>query len=289
MPYDVAGDITGDTYDPVVNIPSNGETITEASLIDATVALGNRIEYVRKLTPLSGAQPDRFFLVRDDFTGAHYDSANDFIHSDLLWKSDVGAGTPSAGFYSGTSKNPGNLVVSLPSGATADQLSVALGFGAGIGVDMFSFAGFERIEFVFAVFDAPGNPGTQFQVGLCATVNNMAVGVGGTDSLRVRYSKAESANWIVNIRKASVGTQIVTAVPVVFGDYIVAAYARNAAGGIDVSIDGTIVTTVAAANIPAGEGTLGFEAFKSASDLIACSMQVDLVSGQQSITDRSGP
>jgi hypothetical protein len=284
MPTQVQGLITP-TYDAVIEVLSNGEVCTEAALTNTAVALGNRIEFVRRLSANASADPETSFYVREDWSSAVYVPGSNLVHGDVTWSSAIGTGTPTGTYGDGSAKNPGNFIIGLPAGATADQLSVALG---SMTSDSMTFASFQRIVHVFKVVDNAGNPSTQFQFGLSQNAANLAVGAGGTDSLRIRYSKADSANWLVNFRKSSVGAQFDSGVPFVSGEYIVASFERNVAAGVDVSINGSIVHTVNAADLPLGSGALGFEAFKSGADVFACSLHSDFIFGLQFVADRSG-
>ncbi len=285
-PVDIASLITGASYPAVVPVTSDTSTLTQAELTNTAFALGERIEFVRKFSVLASALPEKFSLIRDDFLGVFHDTSNSLLYADLIWKTAVGTGTPVASFASGTAKNPGNAVITLPAGATADQLSVFLGAAT---APMMTFVGFDSLTVVFKAIDNPGNVSTQFQFGLCQSATNLAVGAGGTDSVRVRYSKFDSANWLIHTRKASVSAAPVdSGVPFVSGEYIVAKWQHNAAAGLDVSLNGALITTIAAADVPTGSATLGFEAFKSAADTFACSLQMDEVVGLQTLTTRSG-
>jgi hypothetical protein len=90
--------------------------------------------------------------------------------------------------------------------------------------------------------------------GLASNAGNSG---GGNNSLGIAYGPAFGANWLLFKNKAAVQTTSVLA-PMVIGEHITARFKKDPiSGDIDVYVDGALVTTVAAADVPTGGCTFG--------------------------------
>lgn len=267
MPVDVAGTITGLTYDAAVFVPATTDVITQAALTNTAVALGNRIEFLRNFTPAASGHPEKFFVVRDDFSSGRYDSGDNAIYSEVTWKTiAVGAGT--AGVGGGTAKHPGFVNQTLPT-----STSHAFFLGAATATPL-RFDQILTTTFVVAVSEAGANVATSFGVGFKQDASGQN---GGTDCIQLFYQPSV-ANWQVMVRRASAQTLVNTGVPVVFLNFVVVRIDRNTStNDLTVFINGVLVATVLAAAAPTGGCTFGVHGLASGADTFVLSTFTDFV------------
>src|SRR5690606_41331435 len=71
MPVQIQNDVNP-VYEPIITISDTGEVLTEAQIYDTTLALANRIEFVRTLTPEAADRPETYATLPEDFFGAIY-------------------------------------------------------------------------------------------------------------------------------------------------------------------------------------------------------------------------
>jgi uncharacterized protein YejL (UPF0352 family) len=267
MPIDVAGSIFGLSYEAVVPVLATTDVITQVGLADTAVALGNRIEFIRKFVPGASDKPDRFYVARDDFSSGRYDAGDSAIYSDMTWKTAVtGAATASVG--GGDAKHPGLLLQTILTSTTHAYF---------IGSSTANPLRFDHIvssTWVMAVNEAGVNVASSFAVGYKEDAN---VVNGGTDALEVIYQPS-SANWQIISRRASAQTTINTGVPVVFNEYIVVRVDKNTASNdLSVFINGALITTIVAASAPTGNCTFGGHAACSGADAFVLSAFTDFI------------
>lgn len=283
MPTDVAPLITGDDYDPVIEIAADTETFTEASHEGTAVALGNRIEFIRRRVDSVAEHPELFVTVREDFMSGNYDATEALIWADNTWTTGIPAGSspPStAEIISGSPKNPGQLRVVVP--GTDGGFYFTLGTTIGESV---AFADFERATIVMSVVTDASNANEIVAFGL---VEQRQGANGGADSLQVAWLKgSDPANWTLFYRKASAQTSVVLA-PYVSGEFLVVDFIRTATGGLDVYADHVLVTTIAAANLPNDNGNWGGFVLNTVADPDPLIATFDLFVTRASIADRSG-
>lgn len=242
--------ITGDTYPAVVAVPATGEVITESSLIDLGVALGDRIEFVRQLTPDAVDDPERHLLMREDFVGALDNSSGGTLTADLLWRRSSTA-APAVNGVAGTAKNPGQLQITMAGGTDQDykfQPHTASG-------DFTSFEAFQTLTVAMKIDDDAGNSLSWCLFGLADDNANIVL----TNTMRVGYFKtASDTQWILVVYRAGVPTESFTLLGALTEDeWAVFRLVRVAGDDIEVYLNGTLVYTIDAADWPVGACTIG--------------------------------
>lgn len=253
-------------YTEVVEVAEDGETLTEAILINTAVALGNRIEYVRQLVAEAADTPEKFTTLREDFLGAVHDGTS-VLYADLVWRTQD-SGSPAINHSAGTASNPGKLVIAMPPDAT---------FFAGLGSPTDSPFGMittRAVTMVVAVNDHPSNVVTSFSIGL---KNDWSLTNGGSDGLTLFYSKATSANWMLMVRKASANINHDLGVPVVNNEFVTCRFIKNG-NDIDVYLDGDLVHTVLSVDKPTGELNFGFDAVTTVAETEVFTATLDFIS-----------
>lgn len=273
MPTDVASLITGDNYDAVINVPSTGETITEASEIDTSVALGNRIEYIYRRTPDLALKPEQVWTFREDFTFGDVDFVNLVLHADKHWQW-AATGPGSVSFSVGSGKNPGNLDLVL-NGASLQLLDFTP-----IGVLAASYLTIANLEQMTIAVKLTDN--------VLNSTNTLAMGIGdGTDSVHIFYTSADQVHWKLATADPSSVTNIAN---MTFGSYFVFDFLKQANGDLQVSVNGTLATTILNANKPVGSATpfMSF-AHQAAGSPQPFSVSVDFFYVRAVIPTRSGP
>jgi len=265
MPVQIQGDVVPE-YTPVITIADTGEVLTEAQLYDTTLALANRIEFVRTLVPAASTTPEAFATCRDDFFGALWDEAGGTLSADLLWRTES-TNSPAVASIGGEPRRPGQLVCSIPPDGT-----FFMGFGAPTD-GPFGALTFRRVSFVLAVTDDPANLATNAGAGLKA---DWSVPNGGDDCIQLFYSKALLPNWRLLVRRATVQTVTDLGVPVVDGEFVTCQFIKNG-NDIDVELNGSIVHTVVSGSGPTGNLNFGFYAASSVADTEVLQVNLDLV------------
>lgn len=253
-------------YTAVVEVAEDGETLTEAILINTAVALGNRIEYVRQLVAEAADVPEKFTVLREDFLGAVHDGTS-VLYADLVWRTEH-TGSPAISHNGGTASNPGKLVLAMPPDTT---------FFAGLGNPTHSPFGMittKAITMVVAVNDNVANVVTGFSIGL---KNDWSLTNGGSDALTLFYSKATSANWMLMVRKASANINHDLGIPVVNNEFVTCRFIKNG-NDIDVYLDGDLVHTVLSADKPTGELNFGFDAVTTVAETEVFTATIDFIS-----------
>lgn len=252
-------------YEAVVEVPADAEVITEASLINTAVALGNRIEFLKQLQSDTTDEPERFFIVRDDFGCALYDGALSVVYSDHLWRT-ADVGSPTITSVANSAKNPGLFRVTC---ATSDEFYMGLNDAASHPFGMITT---QLLSMVLKVSDDAGNLASNMTIGL---KKDYSLSNGGTDSLLLFYSVA-SPNWQLIVRKASVQVTHDLGVAVDYNKFITCKFVKNG-NGYDVYIDGVMVHAVLQADKPTGELNFGLSVLSSVADLQPVRLFLDLV------------
>lgn len=226
MPVQIQNDVDA-VYEPVITIADTGEVLTEAQIYDTTLALANRIEYVRSLSPDATETPEAFVIFREDFFGARFDETLDRVFADTIWLAEVGTGA-AISHQAGTARRPGLLQCAC---STDSEIFVWSPSPHGS-------ITLEMLTIVVQVEDDAGNVASSFSVGLA---QDPELANGGTDSLLLYYSKA-FANWRLIVRRSSVQTLVDTGVPFVSEDFVTCRFIKNG-NDIDVELNGSIVHT----------------------------------------------
>jgi hypothetical protein len=288
MPVQIQGDVTA-VYEPVITIADTGEVLTEAQLYDTTLALANRIEFVRSLTPEATEEPEAFGTFREEFWGAIFNSGQSRLDADNLWRSSV-LGFPSVNQSAGTAKNPGQLVVSLPptgsGGETDHGVDFYLGQTTG---DCFSFATIDSATVVVKIDEDPANINATIQFGFAATAG-MAAQSGGADSLQICRNVALGADdWFILKRKSSVQTlTILGGTTFTNGEFHVWRIRKQTNGDLGIFLDGALVHTVAFADLPTGSCTFRMWQLNGVADTEITTVSWDLIAIRSTPGDRSG-
>lgn len=288
MPVQIQGDVTPD-YEPVLTIADTGEVLTEAQLYDTTLALANRIEFVRSLVPEATEEPEAFGTFREEFWGAIWTSGTSRLDADNLWRSSV-LGFPSVSQSAGTAKNPGQLVVTLPptgsGGATDHGVDFYLGQTTG---DCFSFATIDSATVVVKIDEDPANLNATTQFGFVATAG-MASQNGGTDSLQIcRNVAVDTDEWHVITRKSSSSTvTVLTGTTFANSEFHVWRIRKQANDDLAILLNGALVHTVAAADIPTGSCTFRIWQLNGVADTEVTTVSWDLIAIRSTPGDRSG-
>lgn len=255
-------------YTEVIEVAEDGETLTEAILVDTAVALGNRIEYVRQLVAEAADTPEQFTTLREDFLGAVYDGGSNALYGSFVWNTQD-SGSPAINHSAGNASNPGRIRMAMP--PTSE-------FYAGLGLPTDSPFGMittRAVTMVVMISDDVANIATDFGIGL---KNDWSLLNGGSDALILRYNKATfGGNWIVLVNKASSVVNHDTGVPVVNNEFVTCRFIKNG-NDIDVYLDGDLVHTVLSADKPSGELNFGWHAISSVADTEVFEPVIDFIS-----------
>lgn len=250
---DVSGLVTP-VYTTTLPVTTDGSVFTQADLTTLVVSLGNRIEFVRDLVPDATDTPEVFARINEDFLDAVVESQT--IYGTIPW-TVIGSGTGIGGLavshVAGSAKNPGGLQISTP--ATLGDISYSFFIGPGATSTPFSFASFSEFTVVAKISQDTTTLLTPFvRFGLAA---NASFANGGNESLGLAYGPAFGPNWLLLRRKG--GAQFTTAlVPMVLGEHVTVRFKKDAiSGDVGVYVDGVLITTVAAADVPTGGCTFG--------------------------------
>jgi hypothetical protein len=178
-------------YTPNLLVPTDGSVLTQALLTNLIVALGNRIEFVRDATPEATDNPERFYTIREDFTGAIWTPGEARLDADLVWRTGGDTGLIAVNGVSGAARNPGQLVVSIPANG-ADVLTFHMQPHTPAG-DLTSFSRFRHATAAIRINDDVGNTGSSFAWGLFSDSSEL---FGGDDCVLLMWLKASDAiNW----------------------------------------------------------------------------------------------
>lgn len=278
MPIDAATLITGDNYDPVVNVPATGETITQAALVNEAVALGNRIEYIRRRTLDVAPFPERVYRREEDFSNVVIDSTNQILYADKIWPYTI-TGPASISFSSGAAKNPGTLDLLMSGASTQDLKFDPMGTA-----NLLSYATLEQMTVVVKLADGAANTNSQLYVGL-------QDGSSPFDHTWVQYHAGlDKTHWVFD-RSSTVPSSHTTQQlgPLVSGTYADITVLRTATGDLQVLFNGALITTVAAADISNSSCRPIIQMHHASSDAQVFSCSIDYFYVRASIADRSGP
>jgi hypothetical protein len=286
MPVQIQGDVTPE-YTTILTISDTGEVLTEAQIYDTTLALANRIEFVRQLVPEASDNPEAFGIFREEFWMASAD--NGILYADNIWRySD--AGSPSISHGPGTFKNPGQLVINLPptgsGGSTDHGASFYIGTETG---DPFTFDSVESCVVVCKADEDVGSLLGNWGFGFVQNADELILN-GGTDSIQIFRNKAVSAaQWTYQVRAASVVTDTG-----VFGTYTdeefhVFRIVKNSSNDWDVYLNGALELTIDSSDIPSAAAcTFRLFALHSTTDDEIETIYFDHVSIRSATGDRSG-
>lgn len=249
MPTDIAPAVTA-TYDAVISVANDTEVLTAVALRDMVRPIANRVEFVRSKVPDASATPERTYTLREDFLSIDFNISSGFIRSDAtVWQSTK-VGNPVITGFSASAKNPGVLGVLMPGDAASNTFKFYLADNNG---KTHNATNIRHCSIVAQVAIVPNVVG-QAAWGFAQDGDVMN---GGTNSMSLFYIKT-SANWQILYRKASAQTIVDTGVPVVVGEFVVCRFILDTVtGDIPVEINGSVVTTITAANKPIGDMTFG--------------------------------
>jgi len=288
MALQIQGDVTA-VYEPVITVAETGEVLTEAQLYDTTLALANRIEFVRALVPEASEDPEAFGTLREEFWGAIHNSGQGRLDADLLWRTSD-TGSPSVNQNAGTAKNPGQLVIGLPptgSGRDTDHgIDIYLGQTTG---DCFSFQTIDSATVVVKVTEDPANLNATTQFGFVATAGISSFN-GGTDCVQiVRNTAIDVDEWLLLRRKASAQTYgVISGAAFTNGEFHVWRIRKQGNGDWALLLNGAQVATIAAADLPAASCTFRMVCLNSVADTEITTVACDFVAIRSTPGDRSG-
>jgi hypothetical protein len=209
-------------YEPVITIAETGEVLTEAQIYDTTLALANRIEFVRQATPGVATDPENVCFISDDFT--FVDEGAVAFGTPRQWQGDTpwivtqtAAGTLQVrSFNTGQLVNHGNLEWRSTSGTIgAIWRKGGLNSGSGSGL---RYSRFLKAKCLLRMNNIAAP--VKFEFGMksgSATTFDTA----NTASITFLYDPATNANWLAktSLDAGSSAHYADTTVPPVPGSY----------------------------------------------------------------------
>lgn len=288
MALQIQGDVVP-TYEPVITIAETGEVLTEAQLYDTTLALANRIEFVRSLVPEASEDPESFGTFREEFWGAIHNSGQSRLDADNLWRSSD-LGFPAVSHSAGSAKNPGQLVVSLPPTGSGGETDHGIDFYLGTTTgDCFSFATIDSATVVVKVTEDPANLNANVAFGFVATAGINSLN-GGTDCVQIiRNTAVDADEWLLLRRKASVQSYgVIAGASYDNAEFHVWRIRKQGNGDWALLLNGATVTTIAQADLPVTSCTFRLYQLNSIADTEITTVAWDFVAIRSTPGDRSG-
>jgi hypothetical protein len=270
-------------------MPTDGSTLTQALLTDLIVALGNRIEFLRDLSLEASDTPEAYCTLREDFLGAIYNSGQSRLDADYLWRTSE-LGSPSVNHANGSAKNPGQLSLALPPGGSGGDddhgLDIYLGSTS---TQPFSFATVETLTVVVKVTEDPANLNATTQFGFVTTAGTASQN-GGTNCVQIGRNVAlDVDDWYILRRVAGVQTlTLLTGGTFSDGEFHVWRIEKQTSGDWQILLNGALVHTIAAADLPSGACNLRLYAMNSVADPELTGVTWDQVVLRTKPDDRSG-
>lgn len=261
-------------YTASLLVPTDGSTFTQALLTNLIVALGNRIEFLRDLTPEATDTPEAYFTLREDFAGAIFDDSQSRLDASFPWRTNQ-TGLVSINHSAGSFKNPGVLQCAIPGDGVGDQI-----FEFHLGLDTGtpgSYSTFRQMVVTVKIEEDVANLNEQIRFGL---VDDAGASNGGSDCICLFRSKAISATkWLLLVRVAGVQTlTTLTASSFTNGVFTTWRIFRNSAtGSYEFYQDGALVYTLAIGDQPSGACNYSFRAGTSSADTEVLGVFWDLI------------
>jgi hypothetical protein len=285
---DVAPLVTGGTYTPTLLVPTDGTTFTQAMLTSLIVSLGNRIEFLRDLVPEAANDPERSLLIREDFAGAIWTPGQARLDGEFPWRTGGDTGTISVSGHAGSSKNPGQLRVSIPGdGATEVPFYLHPHLHDG---DFTSFARFRHAAITVRLNDDVANSQTVFSWGLGDEQDDSA---GGDNSIRLCWFKSlDALNWKVLVRNGGVNTIAFSTLTAMTNNEFITLRMSRANETADVEIyvnsSATPAFTIDAADVPVTACNYGAYMSTGAADTDSFQVSLDFLSYRAATPSRQG-
>lgn len=261
----------------------NGDlTVTDDASITQDLAVGDDViaggDVVAGNLLIGGAvaltDPERYIIIREDWTTFVQEFTPDLIHADGLWTFNEIADVLTLNNGTPSSKNPGQLEIIGSGGGVGKQLAIYK-----TSLLPIAFANVEEFTVVVKVNDDPANVAPLATIGL---VDNVLFQNGGNDSITVMYNKATGASWRIQHRVGgSDGTHHNTVIAAFTNNqYIEFKLLKNAAGDWDIFVNGsgTPALTIDSADFPTGNCTIGGHFTQSAADANSLTITWDWVS-----------
>lgn len=269
MPVQVQS-LVSPVYEPVVTVHATGDTATEAQFIDTTVAILNRIEFVKNLQSDASDSPEAFALVRDDFMAGNTLTAAGVLTADTAWTFDViGGGTHAVDVIAGTQANPGRLRFNVAGGNTACVFK-PLCFDAT----------FDTLTAVVKIDNPGGTAGQNVRIGLA---QNIISGAGGNEGLWLEYIPSVNANWLLNRRTLSTDNRTLIKT-FASGEFITFKVLKNTTlSRYDIYVNGLLVTNIGFSGMPTGTFQLGAYVNTATDSILA---ELDLIFCRSAIAAR---
>lgn len=283
MPTNVAGLITP-TYDAVVNVAADTEVLTEASLTDSVVALGNRIAFVRESSPELAQKPDGIFTFRDDFTSCKYNNSETRFYSAVPWIVNSSLGSPALSGDVGQSKNPGTLFF-FQAGGVAGETIMYLDA-------QLSFATLEYMLVVLKATHGAGNSDEALSFGFGDNTSSLGTfnpDVGGANSLMCYYWRTQSSTQWRQVRTVASSTFTGNTLGTyTSGEYVRIEMIKQPNGDLGYYFNGSLATTTSVAQTPSGDCRFMIKGKLPATDASDFLSEIDFVQIRTRIPDRSG-
>jgi hypothetical protein len=201
MPLQVQSQIINE-YTPVITVPATAEVITEAALADTAIALGNRIEFVRRLQTTN----EKFGFFREDFlnvqainpavaplgsNNAQWFGDTPWVASEIVSPFDVIRIVQSADNIADAQyhNNPGRMRVDSITGPAGVNFSKFSG-AAGVGIPAKYVKEMTCIIKPFSVLS-----GMRCEFGLKSTSAGVAINQANSAALSFLFDPALSGNW----------------------------------------------------------------------------------------------
>jgi hypothetical protein len=214
--------------------------------------------------------------IREDFIGAAIDDSGSSLLTapQSLWRTNV-TFSPAINHRPGNAKNPGLLECSIPTDAGGCVYEFHAG-GTNTGAPITYYQSFQLLEVVLKIEEDAANISESIRFGL---VDNAGAENGGSDCLCLWRNKGVNASkWLLLKRVSGVQTNtVLTAADFVDGEFAVWRLEKNSAGGIDISLNGTVVHVVDFIALPAGGANLSFWQSTGGADTELLTVTYDLI------------
>lgn len=285
---DVAS-LVSPTYTASLLVPTDGSTFTQALLTNLIVALGNRTEFLRDLLLEASDTPEAYCTLREEFHGAILTSGESRLDADFPWSVSI-LGFPAVNHSGGTGKNPGQLVIQNPPTGSGGEDAHGIDFFLGSsGATPFTFANVEQLTVVVKVTENPANLNATMQFGFVTTAGISSAN-GGTNCIQIgRNTALDADEWYLLRRVGGVQTlTVLTGAAFDNAEFHVWQIKKQASGDWALLLNGTLVHTIAVADLPTGACNVRFYALNSIADTAITTVAWDLIALRTKPNDRSG-
>ena len=241
---------TNDDYatGPDTGTPTKVDPASDANgFINGQIIAAQHVNYWLNAVTQYLLDRDNAFFVNEDFAGAIFDSGESRVDASFPWRT-IHTGSVSINGNAGSAKNPGLLRCSIP---TAESFVFHLHTAAGAPL---TYASFRRLRVTVSVTSDPTNVADEVMFGLADDASD----INDPDHLLVWWNHGVDAdNWILRRRVGSVQTNTVLAsAAFVDGEFADWDLIKTEAGDVELYLNGVLVHTVDAADLPSGGANL---------------------------------